>query len=77
MTIRRQQRRKAEPSWAAPPYREIQNRIGEGLKGQLELPKEMPHRLLTALMQLTDNEEINGLRHGKKNSTGRLCRASH
>jgi hypothetical protein len=68
MTIRRQQHRKAKlpPSGAAPPYREIQNRIGEGLKEQLELPKEMPHRLLTALIQLTDNEKINGLRHDKK-----------
>jgi hypothetical protein len=59
MTMRAQQQRKTrrEPYWAAPPYREIQNRIGEGLKEELEIPKELPHRLLTALMQLRDDEE--------------------
>jgi hypothetical protein len=58
-----------QPSWAAPPYREIQNRLGEGLRENLQLPKELSHRLLTALMQLT--EETNGLRHGKKKTRRR------
>ena len=54
MTIRRQQFRKAklEPYRAPPSYREIQNRIGEGLKEKLEIPKELPDRLLTLLNQL-------------------------
>jgi hypothetical protein len=60
MTIRRKQHRKAlrRSYWDAPPYREIQSRIAEGLREQLAPPKDLPHRLLTALMQQTDNEEI-------------------
>jgi hypothetical protein len=60
MTMRRpQQHRRVEPKpyWAAPPYREIQKRIGEGLREQLELPGEIPHRILTVLMQLNQNED--------------------
>ena len=35
-------------------YLEIQKKIGEELRERIELPNELPHQLLTALMQLND-----------------------
>jgi hypothetical protein len=41
------------PSWPAMPYRDIQMQIGRAMKLQYELP----HQLLTLLMQVTGREE--------------------
>jgi hypothetical protein len=45
------------PDWKAPPYRDIQTKIGEGLRAHYEPPEEMPHRLLTLLIQMDEREE--------------------
>jgi hypothetical protein len=45
------------PSWPAMPYRDIQMQIGRAMKLQYELPQELPHQLLTLLMQVTGREE--------------------
>ena len=48
-----------ESSWryrATPLYAEIQKQIGKGLKEHYEPPPELPHRLLTLLMQLNDKD---------------------
>jgi hypothetical protein len=45
------------PDWKAPPYRDIQTKIGEGLKAHFEPPKELPHRLLTLLSQMNKRWE--------------------
>jgi hypothetical protein len=45
------------PDWKAPPYRDIQNEIGEGLKAHYEPPKELPPRLLTLLIQMNERRE--------------------
>jgi hypothetical protein len=39
-----------------PPYIEIQKQLGNGLRKQYEPPRELPHHLLTLLIQLNDNE---------------------
>jgi hypothetical protein len=44
------------PDWKAPPYRDIQMKIGEGLKAHYEPPKEMPHLLLTLLIQMDEEK---------------------
>jgi hypothetical protein len=53
MSIDRQPQRTADrvPDWKASPYRDIQTKIGEGLKAHYEPPRELPHRLLTLLIQ--------------------------
>jgi hypothetical protein len=53
------QRRTADPlpDWKAPAFRDIQMKIGEGLKAHYDLPMELPHRLLTLLMQITKQQE--------------------
>lgn len=51
---------KPEPAfhpWDALRYREIQKKIGEELRKRFEPPKELPHQLLTVLMQLNDQGE--------------------
>jgi hypothetical protein len=50
----RQRRRETRsfPPWAAPPYREIEMKIGEGLRKRYEPPQELPHRLLALVMQI-------------------------
>jgi hypothetical protein len=35
-------------------YNEIQTRIGRALQTEFELPKNLPHRLFTLLMQLNE-----------------------
>jgi hypothetical protein len=40
-----------------PPHRAILEKIGRELRECLELPRELPHRLLTALIQLNANAE--------------------
>jgi hypothetical protein len=45
------------PDWKAPPYRDIQTKIGEGLKAHYEPPKELPPRLLTLLIQMNERGE--------------------
>jgi hypothetical protein len=60
MSIERLQRHRTVdrvPDWKAPPYRDIQTKIGEGLKAHYEPPKGMPHRLLTLLMQMNEQGE--------------------
>ena len=56
MTVQRRQRHcELEPlpyHWDAPPFGRIQERIGEDLRGCLEVPTDLPHQLLTLLMQL-------------------------
>jgi hypothetical protein len=47
------------PDWKAPPYRDIQMKIGQGLKAHYEPPKKLPHRLLALLMQMNKQ-------HGEK-----------
>jgi hypothetical protein len=39
------------------PYRDIQMKIGEGLKAHYEAPKELPHRLLTLPIQMNEPGE--------------------
>jgi hypothetical protein len=60
MSIDRPQRHRLAdrvPDWKAPPYRDIQTKIGEGLKAHYEPPKELPHRLLTLLIQMNERWE--------------------
>jgi hypothetical protein len=45
------------PDRKAPPYRDIQMKIGEGLKDYYEPPKELPHQLLTLLVQINEQWE--------------------
>jgi hypothetical protein len=37
--------------------RDIQAKIGEGLRAHYEPPQEMPHRLLTLLIQMDERED--------------------
>jgi hypothetical protein len=59
MSIDRQPHRTVDrvPDWKAPPYRDIQTKIGEELKAHYEPPKELPHRLLTLLIQMNERWE--------------------
>jgi hypothetical protein len=45
------------PSWEGPPYRAIEMEIGKELRERMELPQELPHNLLTLLMQITGEGE--------------------
>jgi hypothetical protein len=45
------------PHWAAPRYPDIQNRIGSMLREQYELPKDLPHRLLTLMIEVNNTED--------------------
>ena len=38
-------------------YIEIQRQLGKGLRKQYEPPRELPHHLLTLLVQLNDNDK--------------------
>jgi hypothetical protein len=44
-------------SGRAPPYREIQKRIGAVLRKQYEPPKELPPQMLTLLRQMDETED--------------------
>ncbi len=45
--------RKVLPDWKAPPYRDIEMKIGKGLKAHYDLPMDdLPHRLLTLVLQM-------------------------
>jgi hypothetical protein len=60
MSIDRLQPRRAAdrvPNWKAPPYRDLQMQIGEGLKAHYEPPKELPSRLLVLILQMNDGWE--------------------
>jgi hypothetical protein len=39
-----------------PPYIEIQKQFGKALRKQYEPPPELPHHLLTLLIQLSDKD---------------------
>jgi hypothetical protein len=52
--------RSAPPPWRAPPYHEIQMRIGAVLRKQYEPPKDLPHRLLTLLREVDKSEDDDG-----------------
>jgi hypothetical protein len=57
MSVERLQRHRLAdrvPDWKAPPYRDIQTKIGEELKANYEPPRELPHRLLTLLIQMNE-----------------------
>jgi hypothetical protein len=41
------------------PYRDIQMRIGQSMRQHLELPQELPDRLLALLMQVAGEQENN------------------
>ena len=54
----RQRHGKLKPPWERP-HHAVLEKIGKELRQRLELPRELPHRLLTALMQLNGiNMEI-------------------
>jgi hypothetical protein len=44
-------------SWRPPPYCQIQTRIGSMLREQYELPTDLPHELLTLLIELNNQED--------------------
>jgi hypothetical protein len=41
----------------APPYREIEMKIGEELRERYKAPQQLPHRMLTQLMQFGGESE--------------------
>jgi hypothetical protein len=43
-------------SWPATPYRDIQMHIGQAMRWQYEVPKDLPDELLTLLKQLNETE---------------------
>jgi len=43
--------------WMRPPYREIETRIGEGLREHYQPPQDLPHRMLMLLMRLGGESE--------------------
>jgi hypothetical protein len=45
------------PPWERPPYLAIEMRIGEELRERFKPPQEMPHKLLTLVMQLGDQDK--------------------
>jgi hypothetical protein len=49
--------RSEPPPWRAPPYREIQKRIGAVLRKQYEPPKDLPPQMLTLLRQMDETED--------------------
>jgi hypothetical protein len=52
--------------------RAIQTKIGQELRAQYELPKELPHQLLTLLMQLNaQHDEVSGATVGNGQSGAR------
>jgi len=57
----RQRRRETRsfPAWAAPPYREIEIKIGEELRRRWEPPQELPHHLLALMMQMKSHDDEN------------------
>jgi hypothetical protein len=60
VTPRQRQRRREThslPPWASPPYREIESKIGEGLRQRYQPPEELPHRLQALLMQIKRQDE--------------------
>jgi hypothetical protein len=58
MASRRRQllKRGAASTQSTPPYLVIQT-IGKALQEQYEPPKELPHRLLTLLLQINERED--------------------
>jgi hypothetical protein len=44
-------------AWASPPYLDIKMAIGKSLREQYELPKDMPHQLLTLLLEIRKSED--------------------
>ena len=50
------------PPWTRPPYREIEMRIGEGLRERYQLPQELFDRMHMLLMCLDGESE--GARRG-------------
>jgi hypothetical protein len=49
--------RPAPPPWRAPPYREIQKRIGAEMRKKYEPPKDLPPQMLTLLRQMDETED--------------------
>jgi hypothetical protein len=54
---RRLEHRDDPPPWRAVPHREIQQRIGSFLREQYEPPKDLPHNLLTLMLQVNKAED--------------------
>jgi hypothetical protein len=52
----RRESRSTRP-WEAPPYREIEMKIGEGLRKRYAAPQELPHRLLALVMQIKGQDD--------------------
>jgi hypothetical protein len=60
MSIKRSQPHRTAgrvPNWKGRPYRDIQMKIGEGLRAHYEPPKELSHQLLTLLIQMNERWE--------------------
>jgi hypothetical protein len=47
---------RSERPWM-PSYRDIPLHIGQALRKHYELPEELPHQLLTLLMQMNNDED--------------------
>jgi hypothetical protein len=43
--------------WGAPPYREIETKIGEELRERYKPPQELPHKMLMLLLQFSGESE--------------------
>jgi len=46
--------------WAAPPYREIEMKIGEALRERYKPARELPQRLLVLLTQISRQDKDHG-----------------
>jgi hypothetical protein len=46
-------------TWKAPPYREIQKKIGQALAADCELQQDLPGSLLRLLKRIDDSENEN------------------
>jgi hypothetical protein len=56
MDLQRRREWKSDGSWEVP-YAAIQKKIGEELRKSIEPPQDLPHSLLTLLMQIADQEK--------------------
>jgi hypothetical protein len=43
--------------WSEPPYREIETKIGEELRERYKPLQELPHEMLTLLLQINEESE--------------------
>jgi hypothetical protein len=61
----------SEHPWM-PSYRDIPLHIGQALRKHYELPEELPHQLLTLLMQINDDEDVRSQRLEWGKTRGRI-----